>query len=121
MMIPTSVHIIQGITGLLTNFVALKPGVPCRMHWTDHYWIEREIFDPELGRAKTVRSLVMWVDELDGEPAARTFSILSDKLKATLQPWLDGKKYLDYDFILTESGAGYYKEWNIQTILRTRT
>ncbi len=121
MMIPTSVHIIQGITGLLTNFVALKPGVPCRMHWTDLYKIEREIYDPDLGRTKVKKTWVFWVDELNGAPAACSFSILSDKLKAHLQPWVDDGTFRNYDFILTESGAGYFKEWNLQTILSPRT
>lgn len=121
MIIPTSVRILQSIRCLLTNYVALQPGVPTRMHWTDHYYIEREIADRERGKTKMVKSLVFWVDELDGEPAARTFSVLSQKLAAMLEPYVRDGSYRDYDFIITESGARYYKDWNLQTILRPRT
>lgn len=115
---PKSARIIRSIKCLLMNYVALQPGIPTRMHFTDDYYVERVIADKETGKPKRIRSLVFWVDELDGEDVARTFSILSQKLEAHLKPFLEGKEYSHYDFVITEIGDGFYKDWNIQVIKR---
>lgn len=115
---PTSLRILRTATNLLMNYVELKPGIPSRMHFTDHYFITRVISDRDTGKEKPIQSLVFWVDELDGEPAAKTFSILSKKLAAQLEPHLEGRKYQQYDFVITEFGDGFYKEWNVQAIKR---
>jgi len=88
------------------------------MHFTDHYYIDREIADKETGKPKTIRSLVFWCDELNGEPCARTFSVLSQKLAAHMEPFLPDKGYGGYDFIITEIGKGFLKDWNVQVIQR---
>ena len=103
---------------VLMNYVALSPGVPTRLHFTDDYKIERTIADRETGKPKTIKSLVFWVDELNGEDAARTFSILSEKLAAHFEPFLQDKLYTSYDFIITQMGDGFLKDWNVQPILR---
>ena len=103
---------------VLMNYVALVPGVPTRLHFTDDYKIERTIADRETGKPKTIKSLVFWVDELNGEDAARTFSILSEKLAAHFEPFLQDKEYSKYDFIITQMGDGFLKDWNVQPILR---
>jgi len=100
------------------NYVALAPGVPTRMHFTDHYYIKREIADKETGKPKIISSLVFWVDELGGGDVARTFSILSQKLAAHLEPFLPDKEYTHYDFIITQIGEGFLKDWNVQPIRR---
>lgn len=105
---------------LLMNYVKLEPGVPTKLHFTDDYYVERDIPERESGKTKRVRGLVLWVDELNGEPAARNLSILSQKLAAHLEPYLKDKRYEDYDFIITEMGEGFYKDWNVQTIRRQR-
>lgn len=105
-------------TNLLMNYVALVPGVPTRMHFTDHYYIERIIADKETGKPKPIRSLVFWVDELEGEDCARTLSILSQKLAAHLEPFLPDKRYGGYDFIITKIGDGFLADFNVQPILR---
>ena len=115
---PTRLRIIRTATNLLMNYIALSAGVPTRMHFTDDYYIDREIADKETGKPKRVRSLVFWVDELNGEACARTFSILSQKLAAHFDPFLKGKEYTGYDFIVTQMGDGFYKDWNVQPILR---
>uniref|UniRef100_A0A6M3M7N6 Uncharacterized protein n=2 Tax=viral metagenome TaxID=1070528 RepID=A0A6M3M7N6_9ZZZZ len=115
---PTSLYILRTATNLLMNYVALVPGVPTRMHFTDHYYIDREIADKETGKPKTIKSLVFWVDELGGEDSARTFSILSQKLAAHLEPFLPNKEYTRYEFIITQIGEGFLKDWNVQPILR---
>lgn len=105
---------------VLMNYIQLQPGVPVRMHFTDDYIIERTILEKESGKDKQVTSLTFWCDELDGEPAARTFSVLSQKLAAHLEPFRTNKRYKDYDFIITQMGDGFLKDWNVQAIIRTQ-
>lgn len=113
---PTSLTILRTATNLLMNYVALVPGVPTRMHFTDHYDIEREIADKETGKPKKIKSLVFWVDSLGGEDTARTFSILSQKLAAHFKPFLPNKEYIKYEFVITQIGEGFLKDWNVQPI-----
>ena len=115
---PTSLYVRLTATNLLMNYVALEPGIPTRMHFTDDYFVDREVADRETGKPKRIHSLVLWVDELNGEDSARTFSILSQKLAAHFEPFLKDKGYLPYDFIITEMGSGFYKDWNVQVIKR---
>jgi len=103
------------------NYIALAPGVPTRMHFTDDYEITRTILEKESGKEKPIKSLVFWCDELNGEPVARTFSVLSQKLAAHLEPYRKGKEYTRYDFIITQMGDGFMKDWNFQPILRPTT
>ena len=115
---PTTLRIQRTATSLLMNYVKLAPGVPTRMHFTDDYKITRTIADKETGKPKRIRSLVFWVDELEGEDVARTFSILSQKLAAHFEPFLPDKRYTSYDFIVTQIGDGFLKDWNVQVIKR---
>ncbi len=115
---PTSLRIQRTATNLLMNYVRLEAGVPTRMHFTDDYKIEREIADKETGKPKRIESLVFWVDELNGETVAKTFSILSQKLAAHMTPLLPGKEYAHYDIIITQMGEGFLKDWNVQLIRR---
>lgn len=103
---------------VLANYVRLDPGVPTRMHFTDDYWIDRRIAERESGGSKRVRGLVFQVDELEGEDTARTFSVLSQKLQAALQPYLKDQLYLKYDLIITKMGEGFLTDFNVQAILR---
>jgi len=111
-------RILRTATYLLANYVRLAPGVPTRMHFTDHYLIKREIADRETGKPKTIDSLVFYVDELGGESCSRTFSILSQKLAAHVEPYLPNNEYRGYDFIITQIGEGFLKDWNVQLIKR---
>jgi len=115
---PATVRILRTATNLLMNYVQLVAGVPTRMHFTDDYKIERTIADKETGKPKPIRSLVFWVDELNGEDCTRTFSILSQKLAAHIEPFLPDKRYRGYDFIITQMGEGFLKDWNVQVIKR---
>ena len=101
---------------MLMNYVELETDVPTRMHFTDHYFVEREIWDKDLEKFKWVRSLVFWVDTLGGYPAAKTFSVLSKKLAATLEPYLAGHKYLEYDFVVTKKGEGFATTYLVEAI-----
>ena len=115
---PTSLNTWRTATNLLMQYIRLDPGMPTRMHFTDHYYIDREILERESGKPKTIKTLVFWVDELNGEDAARTFSILSQKLAAHFDPFLKDKGYVPYDFIVTQIGDGFLKDWNVQVIRR---
>jgi len=88
------------------------------MHFTDAYWIDREIADRETGKPKTIKSLVFYVDEADGVPVSRNFSILSEKLAAHMTPYLPDNEYRGYDFLITQMGEGFLKDWNVQVIKR---
>ena len=114
----TRLRILRTATYLLMNYIALAPGVPTRMHFTDDYMVERTIADKETGKPKTISGRVYWVDELNGEVVARTFSILSQKLNAHLEPFRKDKEYTGYDFIITQMGEGFLKDWNVQVIKR---
>ena len=103
---------------MLMNYIALLPGKPTRMHFTDSYWVDREIADKETGKPKPVRTLVFWCDELEGEDVAKTFSVLSQKLYNHLEPFLKEKLFLNYDFIITKIGDGFMADFNVQPILR---
>jgi len=101
---------------MLMNYVALEKDVPTRMHFTDHYFVEREVWDESLKKFKQVRSLVFWVDELNGEPAAKTFSVLSDALSNLLRPYLPNQTYIDQDFLITKQGKGFGTRYQVQAI-----
>jgi len=118
---PTSARILRNIYCLLINYIALVPGVPSRMHFTDDYKVTRTIADRETGKPKQIESLVFWCDELNGEDVSRTFSILSQKLAAHMTPLLPNKEYNKYDFIITQMGEGFLKDWNVQLIRRPET
>lgn len=106
---------------LMTNYVKLVSGVPTRMHFSDDYIVERDIQDPETGRIKRIRGLVLWVDRLGAKDCGKSFSVLSEKLRTQLEPFLKDKLYQKYEFIITEMGAGFYKDWTVEPILISET
>ena len=101
---------------MLMNYVEIKKDVPTRLHFTDHYMVEREIWDERLGKYKMVRSLVFWVDEQDGEPTARTFSVISETLATILRPYLPDHAYINRDFVITKQGEGFAPRWLVEAI-----
>lgn len=88
------------------NFVVLKPGRPVRMHFRAHKVVDRVITDPTFGVTRTVKSLLFLVDEQDGAPVDKTFSVLSQKLAGELSGYLEENRYLRYDFTLVKDAAG---------------
>lgn len=113
-----SLYVQLTAVNLLMNYIALVAGVPTRMHFTDDYLIERTIMEKESGKPRVVKSLVFQVDELNGEEVNRTFSVMSQKLQAPLEPFRKGKEYIHYDFIITKMGDSFYVDWNVQPIRR---
>lgn len=103
---------------VFSNWVSLIPGQLRRLHFTDYYYVQREIYDKELGRPKKVWSHVFYCDEVDGEAASKTFSVLSEKLWSILEPYSKDNEYRGYDFVITQAGEGFYKDFNVQVIKR---
>lgn len=101
---------------MLMNYIELPRDVPTRLHFTDHYTVEREIWDAALGKFKTVKSLVFWCDELNGEPTAKTLSVLSESLATMLRPYLPDHAYINNDFVITKRGEGFSTRYEVQAV-----
>lgn len=106
---------------MLMNYIELAEGIPTRMHFTDHYFVERLIYDPTISAKKPIKSLVFWCDEVNGEPAPRSFSIVSDKLARQFSPYLPGELFKSYDFIITKRGTGFLTEYSVESIKRAKS
>lgn len=106
---------------VLSNYIALEPGVPLRLHFTDWYNVEREIQEKESGRIKKVKGLVFLVDRVGALETARTFSVLSQKLAAHLEPFLEKDRFRDYEFIITKMGDGFYTDFSVEPIKISQT
>lgn len=98
---------------MLMNYVELLEGIPKKLHFTDHYYVKREIWDEEFQRMKPIESLVFWVDNEDGEPTAKTFSILSSKLAARFTPYIPGNAYRMKLFTITSLGKGFQRRFEV--------
>jgi hypothetical protein len=103
---------------MFANYVSLYPDIPCRMHFTDRYFVDRDIRDGESGRLKTLKTLVMWTDEVNSLPSAKTFSVLSQQLTALLEPYLIDHAYRNWDFIITKNGSGFATKFKLEAIPR---
>jgi len=91
---------------LVENWVVLSPGVPKRLHFTEHKVADRVITDPIFGRPKTVSSLLFLVDEEDGRAVNKTFSVVSEKLVGDLSGYLEGNRYRAYRFTIVKDAPG---------------
>jgi len=92
---------------VLGNWVVLHPGERKRLHFYNHAVVERVITDPVTGAQKTIRSLTMWVDEEDGVPVKKMFSVISEKLAGQLAPYLVNKNYVNYYFVIEKPAHKY--------------
>ena len=104
---------------MLENYVRLEPGIKKRLHFYDHAFTTKTITDPLLGRPKTVRALVFFCDEEDGVKVDKTFSVIQEKLAMLFAPYLEGKRYKDYTFVILKTGAGFLSEFEVEAIPRT--
>lgn len=89
------------------NYVKLEIGKPVRLHFIDHGIMDKIVTDPVLKWKKTVKSLVFKVDKMDGDQADTVFSMLSEKLWKEFEPYLEGQKYLNYEFVIVKDIAGF--------------
>jgi hypothetical protein len=104
---------------LLDNVVQLREGVPKRLHFTDHAIADVEIQDPLLQRPKMVTRLTFTVDEEDGSPVAKTFSVLSERLAGDLGPYLPERAYRSLEFVITRRGTGFATSYTVLRIPRS--
>lgn len=103
---------------VMMNYLVLEKDKPTKLHFSDHMWTDRMIWDKEMGREKPVRSLVFWVDEVDGAGEFKTFSILSPRLADKLAPYLHDSRFRDFDFIITKRGEGFTSDWQVEALPR---
>jgi len=100
------------------NWLRHTPGVPLRLHFSDHSEQPRVITDPWFKTPRTVQSLVFRVDRLDGATVDKLYSVVSDRLRGELQPYLEGRKYLGYEFVMIKDGPGSVPPRILQVIPR---
>lgn len=103
---------------VLQNYIILEEGIPAALHFTDHAITAREITDPVTQETKIVNALVFTVDELNGRPVSAHYSTVSEKHALTFQPYLAGKKYTGYTFVITQVGKGFRRDYQVQVIPR---
>ena len=103
----------------LQNTVILENNVPVRLHFVADRYEKRVITSRDTGQPAIKEVLVLEVDEWNGQKVQAIFSTMAQKLDGLLGPYLPGKKYLDYDFIITQSGDQYTRNWNVQRLPRT--
>jgi len=96
-----------------TPWIVLVAGVPKVLHLADHIIYDKPIRDPETGFIKAVTTLTFLVDREDGVEIAKQWSILSPALAANFLPFIDQKRYRDWNFTVIESGGGYVKSWQV--------
>jgi len=92
---------------VIENWIKLVPGVPKRLHFVNHVVEVRRIMDPVLKAAKDVQGLIFAVDREDGRPVSKTFSVLSERLAGELAGWLEGRRYLAYEFTFIKDAPGF--------------
>lgn len=98
------------------NYVVLQEDTPVRLHFSDHYFVDRMIWDKDLGKEKPVRSLVLVVDREGAEVVLKTLSILSERLASTMEPYLRDSHFRDFDFVITKLGQGYGTTYQVEAI-----
>jgi len=103
---------------VLENYVILQPGVPGRLHFSDHIIMKRTITDPITGGPTARNVLIFEVDEFNGKPATAKYSIMAEKHAGQFAAYLDDKSYRDYDFIITPVGEGFMRTWSLQVLPR---
>jgi len=91
---------------LESNWVKLEPGVQVRLHFIDHKAMVRTVTDPIFGVPRAVNGLVFRVDKLNGNAVDKNFSLLSDKARGDMAGYLEGRRYLAYEFVWVKDAAG---------------
>ena len=100
---------------ILGNYVTFVDGVPKALHATRWALVSKSLTDPLTGAAKTIQVLEFVVDREDGEIVSKTWSVTSEKLAQTLQPFLAGGMYLSIEFVITANGQGFTRRWSVST------
>jgi len=104
---------------VLRNYIEFEDGVPARLHFVTGQLIDKTITDPLTRQPKQVTSLVLQVDQLNGEAIGAQLSVIQEKLAAKLKPWIDNGRLADVDFIITARGAGFLRDFEVQVLPRS--
>lgn len=102
----------------LENWVILRPGVPVKLHFRANKIAERIITDATFGVPRSVRSMLFLVDEEDGRPVDKAFSVLSQRLMDELAGYLEGERYLRYTFTIVKDAPGTVPPRIVEVTLR---
>jgi hypothetical protein len=62
--------------------------------------VKRTITDPFWKVEKEINTLVFRVDRQDGAPVEKSLSVTSERLASEFLPYLEGKAYTLYDWVL---------------------
>ena len=72
------------------------------MRFSEYRITSRQITDPFFGTSRKVNSLLFMVDQVDGKPVDKTFSVVSEKLAMEFEPYLEDGSYKRYTWCLTK-------------------
>jgi hypothetical protein len=99
-----------------TNYIALKPGVPERLHFTNYAWADTVQHDPLLKLDLTKKKLVFVVDRQGTVEVSKTYSTMRSKEWAFWEPFLADGSYKNYIWELTYSKNDFASEVKIVAI-----
>ena len=91
----------------LENWVKLPVGKVVCMRFREYRVTDRQITDPLFNVPRTVKSLVFLVDQVDGKPVDKTYSVVSEKLAQEFEPYLEDGSYKNYVWCLVKDGVGF--------------
>jgi len=103
---------------VLQNFIVLQNDTPAVIHAVDHAFVDKDIMDPLTRKPKTVTTLEFQVDSLNGEPVNTSWSVISEKLASMLEPFLEDRRYRNFNFIVTKRGSGFMTDFEFRAVPR---
>jgi hypothetical protein len=101
---------------VLRNFVVLEDGVPAVLHFRSGQIVTKDIVDPLTGVEKRVRALELVADRVGGVETETSFSVTSEKLAATLMPFVERGLLGSTTFVITKRGSSFRTEYEVQTL-----
>ncbi len=101
---------------LLENYVKLENGVPVLLHFTGWTLMPKNITDPSTGSVRKVNSIHLSVDEENGRPVTKELSVVSEKLAAQLEPYLENGTFVNKKFKITKTGIGFNTGYSVEVL-----
>ncbi len=96
---------------ILGNFVQLSEGIPKRLRFIGYTIEPRTITDPQTKQPKVVQALILQVNEEDGIPVAKIYSVTSEKHAQQFAPFLADGSIKTRAFTITMTGRGFLREY----------
>ena len=94
------------------NYVTVAPGTTQTMRFDQAVESSTTRKDPKTGITSDVKTMVLHVTELNGQPISTIFSVLSQTLQQAFQPYIDAGTLTRYRFTITR-GSG---DWDAPRI-----